>query len=82
MTSPSTLKQEAKRAGVTPDEYTARIERGLLFCDRCPVPDNWHPEAAFPKDERRHTGRATSCTRSIRAAVRGTLPLPVRRPLP
>jgi hypothetical protein len=65
-----TLKIEAARAGVTAQEYLSRLRRGLLYCYRC---QDWHPENAFPADSRRHTGRAGSCNRAIRAAVRQEL---------
>jgi hypothetical protein len=65
-----TLKIEAARAGVTAQEYLTRLSQGLLYCYRC---QDWHPEDAFPADNRRHSGRAGSCNRAIRAAVRQDL---------
>ncbi len=69
--SEHTLKIEAARAGVTVQEYLARIGQGLLYCYRC---RDWHEAGAFPADGRRHTGRAGSCSRSIRAAALEELP--------
>lgn len=65
-----TLKIEAARAGVTAQEYLARLRQGLLYCYRC---QDWHSEDAFPVDNRRHSGRAGTCTRAILAAARQQL---------
>jgi hypothetical protein len=90
VTSEHTLKIEAARAGVGVGEYQARLRQGLLWCYRC---QDWHQAEAFPADARRHSGRAGSCRRAIRAAARaaladrGQLPPPaavwvIRRPGP
>jgi hypothetical protein len=90
MTGEHTLKIEAARAGVSVEEYQARLEQGLLWCYRC---QDWHQAEAFPADARRHTGRGGSCHQAIRAAARsaladrGQLPPPtaiwvIRRPGP
>jgi hypothetical protein len=68
--SEHTLKIEAARAGVGVEEYQARLRQGLLWCYRC---QDWHEAEAFPADARRHSGRAGSCHRSLRAAAREAL---------
>jgi hypothetical protein len=65
-----TLQIEAARAGVSMEEYLARLRQGRLYCYGC---RDWHPEEAFPADNRRHSGRSGSCTRAILAAVRQEL---------
>jgi len=90
VTGERTLKIEAARAGVSVEEYQARLRQGLLWCYRC---QDWHQAEAFPADARRHSGRGGSCRQAIRAAVRnaladrGQLPPPtaiwvIRRPGP
>jgi hypothetical protein len=70
VTGAHTLRIEAARAGVSVSEYTTRVGQGLLWCYRCL---DWHQAEAFPADARRHTGRAGSCQRAIRAAARDAL---------
>ena len=70
MTGVHTLKIEAARVGVSAEEYQARLELGLLWCDRCL---DWHQAEAFPADGRRRSGRAGSCRQAIRVAVRASL---------
>ena len=90
VTGERTLKIEAARAGVSVEEYQARLRQGLLWCYRC---QDWHQAEAFPADARRHSGRGGSCRQAIRAAARnalagrGQLPPPaaiwvIRRPGP
>jgi hypothetical protein len=70
VTGEHTLKIEAARAGVSVEEYRARLGQGLLWCYRC---QDWHQAEAFPADARRHTGRGGSCHQAIRAAARDAL---------
>ncbi len=79
MTHQYTLRVEAARAGAGIREYLSRLRQGLVYCWRC---EDWHQADEFDVDPRRHTGRAGSCRRAIRAAVaedlagRGLLPPP------
>jgi hypothetical protein len=52
------LKTAARRIGVDPDEYMRRIEAGEKWCCGCKT---WHPASAFPWDESRGSGLASSC---------------------
>jgi len=67
MTGERTLKIEAARAGVGVGEYQERLSQGLVYCYRC---QDWHEAGAFPAGARRHSGRARSCHRAVRAAAR------------
>jgi hypothetical protein len=60
VTSEHTLRIEAARAGVSVEEYQARLRQGLLWCYHC---QDWHQAEAFPADARRHSGRSGSCCR-------------------
>lgn len=75
-----TIKIEAARAGVTPQEYLDRLARRILYCYRC---SDWHDASAFPADSRRHSGRAGSCTSAVRAATTTSEPAaPTQPPAP
>lgn len=58
-------ERAAIRAGMGVNEYTDRLDRGLLFCHRC---QDFHPAKEFGTDNSRIGGRAGSCLRSLREA--------------
>lgn len=60
-TAEGVVKTAATRAGITVDEYKAKVEAGELRCTRCKT---WHPADAFAVDRSRARGRAASCRES------------------
>lgn len=70
------LKAAATRTGLGVNEYTDRLNKGLLYCWRC---KDWHDAEEFGKDSSRTSGRTSSCRNSKNAAA-GTAYTPKQRP--
>lgn len=57
-TKAGALKTSAQKAGLTVDEYQARLESGLKRCTRCKA---WKPLTEFGRDRTRSDGHDASC---------------------
>lgn len=62
------LKTAARRVGLDPDEYAARLSAGEKWCTAC---KEWHPRDAFVVDRTRGDGRKASCLVADRRRPRG-----------
>lgn len=69
------MKAAARRTGLPPETYAARVEAGEKWCTRCKA---WHPRSDFGEDRSRSDGLTAMCRRSKYRPV-AQLSLPIGR---
>lgn len=77
-----TLKVAARRTGLSVDEYTANVMRGLKWCIGCKA---WHDRREFGADRSRYDGLAAKCRSARNTAAKVAyrrITRPRRRPGP